>query len=148
MNVLMVACLTLQEDYETALRELNDQLLRGMSMDEIRSSLKNQNVQTVSGFKELQMPGNTIIAAVYHKQYDVSQWLAKQSLGHMKGTPLCGSSLVNFVEKTLGADNVKMRQIYNIGNNELVVSAYHSCWSCFLTLSANPFGVYRSSWKM
>nr|XP_009417659.1 PREDICTED: alpha-glucan water dikinase 2 isoform X1 [Musa acuminata subsp. malaccensis]XP_018674023.1 PREDICTED: alpha-glucan water dikinase 2 isoform X1 [Musa acuminata subsp. malaccensis] len=129
-----------EEDYETALRELNDQLLRGMSMDEIRSSLKNQNVQTVSGFKELQMPGNTIIAAVYHKQYDVSQWLSKQSLGHMKGTPLCGSSLVNLVEKTLGTDNVKMRQIYNIGNNELVVLLKNVSSESHIILAVNLKG--------
>ncbi|XP_065024420.1 alpha-glucan water dikinase 2-like isoform X7 [Musa acuminata AAA Group] len=129
-----------EEDYETALRELNDQLLRGMSMDEIRSSLKNQNVQTVSGFKELQMPGNTIIAAVYHKQYDVSQWLSKQSLGHMKGTPLCRSSLVNLVEKTLGADNVKMRQIYNIGNNELVVLLKNVSSESHIILAVNLKG--------
>ncbi|XP_064939086.1 alpha-glucan water dikinase 2-like isoform X5 [Musa acuminata AAA Group] len=129
-----------EEDYETALRELNDQLLRGMSMDEIRSSLKNQNVQTVSGFKELQMPGNTIIAAVYHKQFDVSQWLSKQSLGHMKGTPLCGSSLVNLVEKTLGTDNVKMRQIYNIGNNELVVLLKNVSSESHIILAVNLKG--------
>ncbi|WOL20108.1 alpha-glucan water dikinase 2 isoform X2 [Canna indica] len=108
-----------KEDYEAAFSELNNQLLRGMSIDEIRSSLKNHNIHTST--KEVQSSKNAMISSVHHRRYDISQWLTKQSLGHMRASPFCGSALETLIARTLGADNIKTRQLYTIGNTELVV---------------------------
>lgn len=114
----------MQEDYEAALKELNEQLLRGMSIDEIRPSLKNHDIKITSNAQEIQRHGNNIVS--YHKKYDVSQWLTKKPSGHMKEVSFYRSSVEALIEKTFGAANIIMRQLYNIGNDELVVSTVKS----------------------
>ncbi|XP_058080446.1 alpha-glucan water dikinase 2-like isoform X2 [Magnolia sinica] len=109
-----------KQDYEDSLRELQGQLSRGMSLDELRSSLFGTNKT-----RDIPIGGPTVISNqssfVHHKRYDVSQWLTKRSDSHSRGANSTSSSLLSVVERSMGGDDVTTRQTFHVGNNEIAI---------------------------
>ncbi|XP_072989475.1 alpha-glucan water dikinase 2 isoform X1 [Typha latifolia] len=110
-----------KDDFEAALKELQRELSRGLSLDEIRRSLKESQTKRISNDKMAPMPANTMSPSVYHKRHDVSQWLTKRSTGNDKSNRFHPSALLSIVETTVGGENIHLRESFTIGNNELVV---------------------------
>lgn len=117
--------LNMQANYDSAFEEIQRQLSKGLSLDEIRSSLclKERPVKKAFDYKETPMSSKNSLSSFHHKRHDVCQWLAKKSLHNNKSNYFHPSTFLNLVEKTIGGgDNANLRQSYNIGSNELVVS--------------------------
>ncbi|CAN0838714.1 Alpha-glucan water dikinase 2 [Linum grandiflorum] len=98
-----------KQNYDDALRELQNQLSRGLSLDELRN-IPSHSIQQES-------KDQTISHYQYQKRHDVGQWLHKP-LARNKTT---NSALMDLVEKSYGADNVVSRQSYSLGNCQVVV---------------------------
>lgn len=109
----------MQQDYDDALGELQIQLSKGLSLNELRSTYLSANTRSLATDREeirSHMPHS------YQRRHNVDQWLQKHSAGHAKSTRLLSSSLLNLVEKSMGGDNVVSQQCYHVGNYEIVVS--------------------------
>lgn len=115
----------MQQDYEDALRELQNQLSRGISLDGLRSSLlgatntrnADNKEREPAAIKERPTFVNSPFSFGHHKRHDVGRWLVKRSEGQQNG-----ASLLNLVEKTMGGNDVAFRQAFHVGNNEIVVN--------------------------
>lgn len=132
-----------KKDYDAALEELQRQLSKGLSLDEIRStlSLKESPVKRTFDYKETPMPAKNSLSYFYHKRHDVFQWLTKKSLQLAKDNYFHPSTFLNLVEKTMGGgDNINWRQSYNIGINELIVLLKNVRGDCHIILAVNLKG--------
>lgn len=120
----------MQQDYEDALRELQNQLSRGISLDELQSSLlgatntrdANNKERKPADIRERPTFVNSPFSFSHHKRHDVGRWLVKRTEGQQNGAWLPSSSLLNLVEKTMGGNDVTFRQAFHVGNNEIVVN--------------------------
>ncbi|XP_077218318.1 phosphoglucan, water dikinase isoform X2 [Tasmannia lanceolata] len=110
-----------KEEYEAALSELNSQLSKGISLDELRRNLLVESNKRTADNKERPTVVNSPSASSYHKRQDVSQWLNKRSKGGTKGTNFPSSALLNRIEKSAGGDDVILRQTFRLGSSEIVV---------------------------
>ncbi|XXG55807.1 hypothetical protein AAC387_Pa03g3394 [Persea americana] len=118
-----------KQDYEDALRELQNQLSRGISLDELQSSLlgatntrnANNKEREPADIKERPTFVNSSFSFSHHKRHDVGRWLVKRSEGQQNGASFPSSSLLNLVEKTMGGNDVTFRQAFHVGNNEIVI---------------------------
>lgn len=122
----------MQQDYEDALRELQNQLSRGISLDVLRSSLlgatntrnADNKERIPADNKERPTLVNSLFSFAHHQRRDVGRWLIKCSEGQHKGASFPSSSLLNLVEKTMGGNDVTFRQTFHVGNNEIVVNVF------------------------
>ncbi|XP_038973622.1 alpha-glucan water dikinase 2 [Phoenix dactylifera] len=136
-------------DYDAAFEDIQGQLSKGLSLDEIRSSqcLKESPVKRAFDYKETPMASKNSLSSFYHKKHDVSQWLTKKSLHNNKSDYFHPSTFLNLVEKTMGGgDNANLRQSYNIGSNELVVLLKSGRGECHIILAVNLKGATVLHW--
>ncbi|KAL6012657.1 hypothetical protein ACLOJK_003146 [Asimina triloba] len=108
------------EDYEDALKELQSQLSRGMSLDKLQSNLFGPKI-----IRDIPIEGPTVdqqqSSFIYNKRHDVSQWLTKRTEWHKEGTNLNSTALLGLVEKSMIGDDVIMRRTFHTGKNDVVV---------------------------
>ncbi|KAF2323959.1 hypothetical protein GH714_004747 [Hevea brasiliensis] len=107
-----------KRDYDDAVRELQSQLAKGISLNELQSSCMSTSTKTLTdnrGQSRCALPPS------YRRRHDVDQWLHKHSVGHAKSTNMPFSALMDLVERTNGGDKVISRQSYHVGNYEIVV---------------------------
>ncbi|KAJ9187005.1 hypothetical protein P3X46_002505 [Hevea brasiliensis] len=106
-----------KRDYDDAVRELQSQLAKGISLNELQSSCMSTSTKTLTdnrGHSRCALPPS------YRRRHDVDQWLHKHSVGHAKSTNMPFSALMDLVERTNGGDKVISRQSYHVGNYEIV----------------------------
>lgn len=109
----------MQQDFNDALRELQCQLLKGISLNELQSSCMTTSTKTVSDSGEqfrYEVPPSSC------RRLDVEKLLQKHSEGHAKSSTIPSSTFVDLVEKSVGGDNVISLENYLCGNCEIVVS--------------------------
>lgn len=118
-----------KEDFEYALKEVENQLSMGVTLDEIKRNLKvgtNKNFAN-SRKKEETAKCSTInnsFLSLNFKGHNVSLWLNKLSKGCDEDFKVWSSSFLDLVEKTVGTADLKLRQTFNVGNKELVVCIF------------------------
>lgn len=113
-----------QHDYNDALRELQNQLEKGVSLSELENIYMKVNTKSMTQDRGL-ANATSGAPSSYCRRHDVLKWLQKHSEG--KNTSLSSLTLMNLVEKSMGGNNVFSRQIYSIGNYEVVVSNNKFC---------------------
>ncbi|CAN1825825.1 Alpha-glucan water dikinase 2 [Linum perenne] len=106
-----------KQNFDDALRELQDQLSRGLSLDDLRTNSNIAITRTPTHSRE-EYKDQTI--SHYQKRHDVTQWLHKP-LVRSKSTSRQVSALMDLVEKSYGGDNVLSRQSHYLGNCEVAV---------------------------
>ncbi|XP_010254601.1 PREDICTED: alpha-glucan water dikinase 2 isoform X2 [Nelumbo nucifera] len=109
-----------EQDYEDALRELQSQSSKGLSLDELRRSLEGASTKRITQGKELAV-FNSSTSSTHPRGHDIDKWLQKSYEGHTKGTSLLASPLFNLVEKSIGGDNWIMQQTFHVGNHDILV---------------------------
>ncbi|KAJ4963695.1 hypothetical protein NE237_023634 [Protea cynaroides] len=110
-----------KQDYEDALRELQRELSKGISLDELRNGIQGTSTKRISDDRAQSELLNSPTASINLRKRDVGQWLHMYSEIQIKGTHLPVSVLLDLVEKYKGGDNVILRQIFHVGDNEIVV---------------------------
>lgn len=108
----------MQKDYDDALRELQSQLSKGLSLNEQQSSYLTAGANprfTTNDREEFR----SRIPYPYRRRHNVEQWLQKHSEGHVR---VRSSALLDLIEKSMGGDIVVSRQSYQVGNYEIAVS--------------------------
>jgi alpha-glucan,water dikinase len=108
--------LLMQKDSDDALRELQSQLSKGLSLNELQSSYLTASTRFTTNDRE---EFRSRIPYSYRRRHNVEQWLQKHSEGH---TRVLSSALLDLVEKTMGGDIVVSRKSYHVGNHEIAVS--------------------------
>ncbi|XP_042987360.1 alpha-glucan water dikinase 2 isoform X2 [Carya illinoinensis] len=132
-----------KRDYDDALGELQIQLSKGLSLNELRSSYLTANTRSMATDREeirSHMPHS------YQRRHNVDQWLQKHSEGHAKSTRLLSSSLLNLVEKSMGGDKVLSQQCYHVGNYEIVVLVKVVSGDCHILVATNMKGYAVLHW--
>ncbi|KAG8654882.1 hypothetical protein MANES_05G189000v8 [Manihot esculenta] len=107
-----------KQDYDAAVRELQNQLTKGISLNELQNSCISERTKTVTDNKG---QSRFAVPRSYFQRHDVDQWLHKHSLGHAKSTNMTFPTLMDLVEGTTGGDKVISRQTHHVGNYEIVV---------------------------
>ncbi|KAF6166769.1 hypothetical protein GIB67_005645 [Kingdonia uniflora] len=102
-----------QQDYDDALRELQNKLSKGISLDDLRNSSEAASTKRAVDSKYQSTPVNSSISSVYCRRQNVAQWLHKRSGGQDKGAYLLASYLA-------GGDHVLVQKKFNTGNQEIV----------------------------
>lgn len=116
-----------KENFEVALRELQSQLSKGISLSELQSSFLSSGTRATANKTEVFIVDTTTSPA-YHKRHDVGQWLQQRSQGQAKTPNSLSSGLVDLVDKSIGGGDVAFQQIFRAGNHEIAVilrSDYH-----------------------
>ncbi|GLT60579.1 hypothetical protein SLA2020_333400 [Shorea laevis] len=107
-----------KQDYNDALRQLQNQLEKGVSLSELENIYMKENTKSMTQDRGL-ATATSGAPSSYRRRHDVLKWLQKHSEG--KNTGLSSSTLMNLVEKSMGGNNVVSWQSYPIGNYEVVV---------------------------
>lgn len=109
----------IQKDYEDALIEIQNQLSKGISLNDLCSSFPTSSTKRVADNRE--QPRS---AYSFKRKHNVEQWLQKHIAGPAKNT-VTSSALMNLVDKYMGGDDVVSRKSYHAGNYEVVVSFFY-----------------------
>ncbi|XP_021284061.1 alpha-glucan water dikinase 2 isoform X3 [Herrania umbratica] len=108
-----------KQDYADAITELQHQLSKGISLNELQ--LGYMNASTKSKAQVGVEPSRCETPSSYRRRHDVEKWLQRCSKEHKNMTGPPSSSLTNLVEKSIGGNNVVSQQNFCVGNNEIVV---------------------------
>ncbi|KAJ0085761.1 hypothetical protein Patl1_08693 [Pistacia atlantica] len=134
----------MQQDFNDALRELQCQLLKGISFNELQSSCMTTCTKTVSDSREqfrYEVPPSSC------RRLDVEKWLQKHSDGHAKSSTK-SSTFADLVEKSVGGDNVISQENYLCGNYEIVVLSKIVCSDYHILVAVNMKGVTVLHWGL
>lgn len=108
----------MQKDYDDALRELQSQLSKGLSLNELQSSYLTAGASTRFTTNDRE-EFRSCIPYSCRRRHNVEQWLQKHSEGHVR---VQSSALLDLIEKSMGGDIVVSWQSYHVGNYEIAVS--------------------------
>ncbi|KAF5194960.1 Alpha-glucan water dikinase protein [Thalictrum thalictroides] len=73
-----------QENYEVALRDLQSQLSKGISLNELQSSFQAPGSKRAADNKESSSVVDSVTSSSYHRRHDVGQWIHQRSQGKAK----------------------------------------------------------------
>ncbi|XP_027354124.1 alpha-glucan water dikinase 2 isoform X2 [Abrus precatorius] len=130
-----------KQDYDDALRELQNHLSKGITLNESWNSHATGGIKPVSNNRDQLRSG---MRYSYHRKYNVEDWLQKHSEGD-KGT-VSTSALINLVEKFIGGTNVMSRKIYHVHNYEIVVFSKFINGDNHIFIAANTKGTTVLHW--
>ncbi|TYJ35370.1 hypothetical protein E1A91_A05G232500v1 [Gossypium mustelinum] len=109
-----------KQDYADALTELQKQLRKGISLNELQSSYMNARTK-IKAQDDVQ-PSRPVTPSSYLRRHDVEKWLQRQSKGPNETKAGQSSlALMDLVEKSAGGNNVVSMQNYIVGIYEIVV---------------------------
>ncbi|KAJ7965879.1 Alpha-glucan water dikinase 2 [Quillaja saponaria] len=141
------------KDYDNALRELQDQLSKGISLNELQTSHLTARTKSVIENRE---QARTSTPFSYQRRHNVEEWLQKNSEGHARRTNLPSSALMDLLEKSVGRVDVTSKQSYHLRNYDIVVrflaiisimlkksTRFESNMPCFLVLTKIMNGNYH-----
>lgn len=109
----------MQQHYDDAVRELQNQLSKGITLNESQNSYPTGGIKPVNDNNDQLRSG---MLYPYQRRYNVEKWLQKHSEEHAKRTYLSTTALINLIENCIGGTDIMSRQIYNVHNYEIVVS--------------------------
>ncbi|KAJ7965880.1 Alpha-glucan water dikinase 2 [Quillaja saponaria] len=107
------------KDYDNALRELQDQLSKGISLNELQTSHLTARTKSVIENRE---QARTSTPFSYQRRHNVEEWLQKNSEGHARRTNLPSSALMDLLEKSVGRVDVTSKQSYHLRNYDIVLT--------------------------
>ncbi|KAF3776216.1 Alpha-glucan water dikinase 2 [Nymphaea thermarum] len=113
-----------KQDYNYAMRELQDQLAKGISISELQNSL-----QAKSNEKADYRKTDGLLNSPSFRRHDVSECLNKYPESHEKATKLSPPTMLNLIEKSIGhldGGVEVLRHKLNDSNTELTVSLRNS----------------------
>ncbi|MBA0595641.1 hypothetical protein Gorai_012504 [Gossypium raimondii] len=109
-----------KQDYADALTELQNQLRKGISLNELQSSYMNARTK-IKAQDDVQ-PSRPVTPSSYLRRHDVEKWLQRQSKGPNETKAGQSSlALMDLVEKSAGGNNAVSKQNYIVGIYEIVV---------------------------
>ncbi|KAK8580431.1 hypothetical protein V6N13_143528 [Hibiscus sabdariffa] len=108
-----------KQDYADALAELQNQLRRGISLNELQSSYMNARTKTKA--QDDIQSSRCVTPSSYLRRHDVEKWLQRQSKGHENKAGQSSSTFMDLVEKSVGGKNLVSKQNYTVGYHEIVV---------------------------
>lgn len=111
----------MQQNYDDALRELQNLLSKGISLNELQGGFCTASNAMVVSNKEKQ---GSQTPHSFHRRHNVGKWLHKYSKEDAKKSTSTLSALIDVVEKSMGRDSVILRQNYHVGNFEIMVGCY------------------------
>ncbi|KAL6297180.1 hypothetical protein ACE6H2_005322 [Prunus campanulata] len=107
-----------KRDYEDALTDLQSQMSKGISLNELQCSFSNSSSKRMVDNREQLRSG---MSYSYKRKHNVEQWLQKHSTGSAKNASMPNSALMELVDKSMGGDDVVSWISYHVGNYEIVV---------------------------
>lgn len=111
----------IQQDYEDAFIEVQNQIAKGTSLNELHSSFSTSSTKRVVDNREQLRSGMTYS---YKQKHNVDQWLQNHTAAPAKNT-MPNSALMDLVDKSMWGDDVVSRRSYHVGNYEVVVSFFY-----------------------
>ncbi|XP_010520833.1 PREDICTED: alpha-glucan water dikinase 2 isoform X2 [Tarenaya hassleriana] len=130
-----------QQDYEAAVRELQEELAKGMSLDEL------QNKDTIKDRRPMSNERNQtgyLPPSSYRRKHDVQKWLQKYAEPLNKSGSVSISSLVDLVKRS--AENIVSQQSFHVRNHEIVVFQRNIRGDCRLLIATNMRGSTFLHW--
>ncbi|XP_042499826.1 alpha-glucan water dikinase 2-like [Macadamia integrifolia] len=134
-----------KQDYEDALRELQKELSRGISLDELWNGVEGTSTRKINDTRVLSEHHNSPTSSICQKKRDVGQWLHKYSERQTKGTHL---PVLVLVEKYKRGDNVIMRQCFHVGDYEIVVLLRATMADRHMLVAVNMKGTAVLHWGL
>ncbi|OIW14562.1 hypothetical protein TanjilG_14948 [Lupinus angustifolius] len=133
-----------KQHYEDALRELQNQLSKGLALNELRNSYPTEGVKPVTDNND--QLRSSMLYSSYQRRYNVEEWLQKHSEEHAKRTNLSTTALINLIENTIGGKDVIPRQMFNVNNYEIVVFSKIINGDSHIYIAANTKGTTVLHW--
>nr|GFC99558.1 alpha-glucan water dikinase 1, chloroplastic-like isoform X2 [Tanacetum cinerariifolium] len=149
-----------QKEFEEARKELQRELEKGTSLDDLRKKMTKGEIQTTEGVtqnKDQKQPAKKVYSTperINRKKRDIMQFLKKLTPVTSKGTvsmkPKTLSSLQIFskaIEEQTDAD-VLNKKIYRLGDKELLVLVTNASNKTRVHLATNVDGPFTLHWAI
>lgn len=118
--------MSFQIDYDNAVRELQTELARGISLDDLQAN------STVPVEKEVTSePHQTMNNQSYRRKHDVQKWLQKYAEPINRNGSVKSSTLVELSKRSVGQENVISQKSFHVRNYEITVCNTISSYSHF-----------------
>lgn len=124
-----LACVSLQIDYDNAIRELQAELARGISLDDLQAN------STLTVEKAVTRGPNQTINQSYRQKHDVQKWLQKYAEPITRNGSAQSSALADLIKRSVGQENVVSQRSFHVRNYEIVVCNTISFKQSFSLLS-------------
>ncbi|ESQ54882.1 hypothetical protein EUTSA_v10024230mg [Eutrema salsugineum] len=132
-----------QIDYDNAIRELQAELARGMSLDELQAN------STLRVEKEVTSEPNQTMKLhppSHRRKHDVQKWLQKYAEPTTKTGSVKSSALVNLLKRSVGQENIVSERSFHIRNYEIAVLQIYVKGDCRLWVATNMAGPTVLHW--
>ncbi|XP_010439039.1 PREDICTED: alpha-glucan water dikinase 2-like [Camelina sativa] len=129
-----------QIDYDNAIRELQAELARGISLDDLHAN------STVPVEKEVTSEPNQSMNQSYRRKHDVQKWLQKYAEPINRNGSVQSSVLVELSKRSIGLENVVSQKIFHVRNYEITVLQRDVKGDCCLWVATNMAGPTVLHW--
>ncbi|CAA7037335.1 unnamed protein product [Microthlaspi erraticum] len=132
-----------QIDYDIAVRELQAELARGMSLEDLQAN------STVPVEKEVTLQQHQTMnlhPPSYRRRHDVQKWLQKYSEPITNNGSVKSSALADLLKRYVGQENVVSQKSFHIRNYEILVLQKNVKGDCRLLVATNMAGPTFLHW--
>ncbi|EOA18356.1 hypothetical protein CARUB_v10006877mg [Capsella rubella] len=129
-----------QIDYDNAIRELQSELARGISLDDLHAN------STVPVEKEVNSEPHQTMNQLYHRKHDVQKWLQKYAEPININGSVHSSVLAELSKRSIGEENVVSQKIFHVRNYEIMVLQRDVKGDCRLWIATNMAGPTVLHW--
>lgn len=120
LSLSFPACVSLfQIDYDIAVRELQAELARGMSLEELQANSTVTVEKAVTS--EPNQKTNLHTPSYRRRRHDVQKWLQKYAEPITKTGSVKSSALADLLKRSVGEENVVSQRSFHIRNYEIAV---------------------------
>uniref|UniRef100_A0A1J3FX43 Alpha-glucan water dikinase 2 n=1 Tax=Noccaea caerulescens TaxID=107243 RepID=A0A1J3FX43_NOCCA len=132
-----------QIDYDIAVRELQAELARGMSLEELQA---NYTVTVEKAVASEPNQKTNLHPPSYRRKHDVQKWLQKYAEPITKNGSVKSSALADLLKRSVGEENVVSQRSFHIRNYEIAVLEKNVKGDCRLWVATNMAGPTFLHW--
>ncbi|CDY61008.1 BnaA01g35130D [Brassica napus] len=132
-----------QMDYENAIRELQADLARGISIDDLQA---NSSIPVEKAVISEPKQTMNLHQPSHRRKHDVQKWLQKYAEPITKNASVNSSALAELLKKSVGQENVVSQKSFHIRNYEIAVLQKNVNGDCRLYVATNMAGPTVLHW--
>lgn len=115
-------------DYENALRELQADLARGISIDNLQA---NSSIPVEKAVISEPKQTMNLHQPSHRRKHDVQKWLQKYAEPITKNAKVNSSALADLLKKSVGEEDVVLQKSFHVRNYEIAVRNTTISYSLF-----------------
>nr|VDC75014.1 unnamed protein product [Brassica rapa] len=132
-----------QMDYENAIRELQADLARGISIDDLQA---NSSIPVEKAVISEPKQTMNLHQPSHRRKHDVQKWLQKYAEPITKNASVNSSAVAELLKKSVGQENVVSQKSFHIRNYEIAVLQKNVNGDCRLYVATNMAGPTVLHW--